>query len=754
MYVLGKSNKNALVMAVLATLIPQAYAYDNVGTVTTQQTTADTSVSNSGTIDLATPTTTYALQATATGAVITNAGLIENNYSPVGGYGTSNVTTNQSTALNATGNSSTINNSGTIFGLNGAFLRGTDISFTNSATGLVTAIGNWQYLSGTSGPTIRYAGIVAYADRASIYNYGTIAGGAASQAEAILTLGNYSYVYNAGIIKTDTSAANPNTIQNSGAHATLINMGKISAIGPNGPVAIYANSGEGFGASGSVNGSYDLIHNAGTIFVKDTNGSGGGAGIWNGWDGDARIAKINNIGSIVTEGVGTVGIFNEDRNGITELNNAQGVYGSGGSALTLAKNLPNNYNMIVYGNAYGQLAVQSINTTPDWKGAVSNNMTFGIFGGDAANGVAPSVLNSRNYLDVMTGVDVGHLNNTFTNGTSYGTYGGAIYALSDATWRGGVNTAWDLRVLNLSADLVVPQAGMLEQRTQAIRTSLGYDCNYFNENNICFTANARYSSYNTDSLGEGAGLLTAAILLNSNVRAGVFVDVGNVAEPKGIKLDNTVTTYGAFIGYAENKDGTGTQAKVVAAYQRTDADFTRYNISGTASVATGDANVSSFGILAQIGRGYAMANNKVITPYLGLGYARSKRDDFSDSGTGVGLAFSYNDYTLERTWAEAGIELKGKVEGQSEWPFYYRVGAALQHDIAYRLSDFNATGSVSGVNMLIKGSDGNNYIRARGFAGLAYEVKKGTLVGVDLNMQGLDNGDIASTILLGLRTSF
>ena len=59
-----------------------------------------------------------------------------------------------------------------------------------------------------------------------------------------------------------------------------------------------------------------------------------------------------------------------------------------------------------------------------------------------------------------------------------------------------------------------------------------------------------------------------------------------------------------------------------------------------------------------------------------------------------------------------------------------------------------------GINMLIKGSDGNHYIRARGFAGLSYEVKQGTFVGVDLHMQGLDNGEIASTILAGVRTTF
>ena len=750
MNLLSNFNKNALAAAVLAALIPQAHAYDNTGMVTTAQTTSDVSVSNSGTIDLAIPTTTYALQTTGVGAVVSNTGTIKNDYSPVGGYTMSNVTTNNSTALKIVGNNSTITNNGSVYGLNGISLIGNDISFTNNTAGVVTGIGNWQPLdiSNLSGPIVRYAGVYAYGDRASIYNYGTIAGGAAAQAEAILTAGSYSYVYNAGIIKTDTSAPNPNAIQNSGAHATLINIGQIIAIGPDGPVAIYANSGEAFGASASVHGSYDLIQNSGSIYVKNTNGVNGGAGIWNGWDGYATITKLNNTGSIITEGVGTVGIYNNDLNGITELNNAQGTYGTGGSALTLAHNLPNNYNMIVYGDAYGQLAVQSLN-------AGSNTMTFGIFGGDAANGVAASVLNSRNYLDVMTGVPVAKLTNTFTSGVSYGTYAGALYALSDATWRGDVNTTWDLRVLNLSADLVVPQSGMLEQRTQAIRSTLAYDCNYFNENNICVSANGRYSSYNTGNLSEWAGVFTAAVLLNPNIRVGAFVDVGTVAEPKNIRFDNTATTYGAFVGYSENKDGTGLQAKASVAYQDTDADFSRFNIGGAASTATGDADVASFGFFAQLGRGYAMANNKVLTPYVGLGYARSKRDAFSDAGTGVGLSFSYNDFILERTWAELGVELKGKVAGDNtKWPFYYHVGAALQHDISYRLGDFNATGSISGTNMLIKGNDGANYIRAKAFAGLSYEVKPGTLLGLDLNMQGLDNGDIASTVLVGVKTSF
>lgn len=749
--VMNKFNQNALVIAVLATLIPQAYAYDNSGTLSTQQATSDVSVSNTGTIDLATPSQTYALQTTGVGGIVVNTGLIKNNLT-VGSPGSSNRTTYNSTALKVVGNSSTVTNSGTLYGLNGISLLGSDISFTNSASGVVTAIGHWQ-IHPNGFNSLRYAGVYSNANNASIYNYGIIQGGGSAQAEAILTIGNNSYVYNAGVIKTETSADNPNTIQNAGQHATLINMGKIIAIGPKGPVGIYANNDEGY----VTNGSYDLIHNAGSIYVKSTGVNGATAGIYNGWSSSALIAKINNTGWIIAEAptgvTAPLGIINHGT--IGELNNAQGVYGTGGTALTLGGeawngggNLPNKYNMIVYGDAYGQLAVQSLKTS-------STAMTFGIFGGDTANGVAPSVLNSRNYLDVMTGVPVAKLTNTFSSGVSYGTYGGTIYALSDATWRGGANTAWDLRVMNLSADLAVPQADMLTQRSQAIRTSLGYDCNYFDQNNVCVSVNGRYSNYGSGgNLSEGAGVLTASVLLEPSVRAGVFVDVGNVAEPKGVAFDNTTTTYGAFVGYSENKDGTGLQAKVSTSYQYVDAEFSRFNMSGAASSATGDADISTFGFVAQIGRGYALSNNRVLTPYLGIDYVRSKRYAYSDAGTGVGLAFSYNEYTLERTRAEVGVELKGKVEGKSKWPFYYHVGAALQHDIAYRLSDFNATGSISGINMLIQGSDGGNYIRARGFAGLSYEVKQGTFVGVDLNMQGLDNGEIASTILAGVKTSF
>lgn len=158
--------------------------------------------------------------------------------------------------------------------------------------------------------------------------------------------------------------------------------------------------------------------------------------------GPSEIQEITNTGEIN----GTnYGILNDGV--VTTLNNHQGATGSGGSALTYAGNLPTFYNMIVYGDQYGQLDVDYNN--------YEGTMTFGIFGGDAANGIAASQLKSRVYQDVVMGVDQSAYDNSFntssaitgiygSNGAAFGSYNGVAWMLTDATWRSGSDTDWDL----------------------------------------------------------------------------------------------------------------------------------------------------------------------------------------------------------------------------------------------------------------------------------------------------------------------
>ena len=118
---------------------------------------------------------------------------------------------------------------------------------------------------------------------------------------------------------------------------------------------------------------------------------------------------------------GKSGIYN-DRGGLETLNNAQGGDGSTefNTALTYRGVLPNKYNMIAYGDRYGQLAVDNSSfvirdpETGDVLEPIDDgSLTFGIFGGDAENGVAPTQLKRQTYLNVMTGVEVSDIDNTW-----------------------------------------------------------------------------------------------------------------------------------------------------------------------------------------------------------------------------------------------------------------------------------------------------------------------------------------------------
>lgn len=153
-------------------------------------------------------------------------------------------------------------------------------------------------------------------------------------------------------------------------------------------------------------------------------------------DPSVTFATITNVGAINTA-YNANGINNDNSNGhagqygtVSTLNNYQGVFGSGGAALTYTGQLPTDYNVIVNGSSFGQLDVASPTGT----------MAFNIYGNTGTSlvsGVDASVLSAdTTYADVLEGFS----SLAGVTGTS-GTYDGISYNLvADPTTSGD----WDL----------------------------------------------------------------------------------------------------------------------------------------------------------------------------------------------------------------------------------------------------------------------------------------------------------------------
>ena len=458
------------------------------------------------------------------------------------------------------------------------------------------------------------------------------------------------------------------------------------------------------------------------------------------WSDDSFFSGITNVGTISGTAPVSGNRIDIDQSGaLGTLNNYQGATGSGGFALSYNKRLPFFYNMIAYGDRYGQLAV-----APGYRGS----MAFGIFGGDAANGIAPSQLRSGTYQDVVTGVTQSAYSNTFTGGAAFGSYNGLAWMLRDATYRSGDATAWDLTTLNFGLDMAEPQRALLEQRQWAIRTGLEHDCKAFGQDDLCVWVQARGSGWGDAK--ETAGVVTVAKRVNDDVRVGGFVDMPLSAnEVRGVQMKSRSPVLGLFAAYSAGQSGTGLQARAAVAYQNGKADITRDSLMDEAIQLTGSAKVVSHGASLRLGWGAELDKQVLVTPYVGMRSAQSKRGAYSD-GAGAADSWSYAAYGERRTTGSLGLDFDVN-RGQA---LSYRLGLGVDRDTIRTLDPFQATSSLLG-ELSYSNQPKSRATRVFGTAGVRYVIEPNRTLTLDLRANEMDFGNkLGYAVQVGYRMAF
>jgi hypothetical protein len=446
------------------------------------------------------------------------------------------------------------------------------------------------------------------------------------------------------------------------------------------------------------------------------------------------INNFTNIGTITS----TVGYGISNSATIKDLNNYQGETGSGGSALTYGGKLPTFYNMIAYGDRYGQLAVDMNNH--------SGKMTFGIFSGDSTNGIAASQLKSRYYENVVTGVSQSDYSNTFINGASYGLYNGSMWKLTDATYRGGAATNWDLVV---SRPNTVAQASLLFQRNSIITGTQDYDCVTYT-GNTCVSFQARYSKL--EDYHEGAGVLTIAQRFAQNWRIGGFIDYRvNQKDPEDVRYGDAAPIFGAFLGYSQKENGLGLQAKAMGAVQYGSARFSRLNLAGSAQTATGRADLNSYTFALAMGYGFALNDWITATPYAKLGRSNATRDSYRENGS-IGLVddpLRFSSYAFNQTTGTAGLRLELKATQD----LTLRLGVGYEHDFKSQLNEFGVESAYVG-SFTVANPSLPQKSRGIASAGLSYAMAPNQQLILDGYVRDVSDAKPNFTVLGGYRVSF
>ena len=450
-----------------------------------------------------------------------------------------------------------------------------------------------------------------------------------------------------------------NTVQN------LINTGNITINSP-GLAGLWINEGA----------SAANIVNSGTIAV-----TGNIHGILNNGfssSNPSSIGALTNTGVITATGSNVAGyaaITNAAYGTITTLNNYQGATHAP-SALTYTGPLPTQYNVIVRGGNYGQLAAT----------AVTGATTFGVYSG-GVDGVAASRLVKGTYSQVLTGLAPGNLNNTS------GRYNGFTWTLTNSS-----GTTWDMVVTGAST---ADTQASVQNSAAALRTlhdlhsavlanSLAHDCVVFNQNNLCVSAGGQYTTVESNRATSTSALLVAAYRPKPNYRIGLSLDQsvsGNRVGPT-LSLNPKMPLVTLFGHWSESQDGTGKEVKIAAAYGQKNTTVNR-QIVGDSEAGSGSSRLDSQGVQVTIKYGFSVSEKVLLRPYAGLRYSRMDMGGYTEAATSAVTApLTFAKLSVNATTVLAGLE--GHYRLSPETTLFAAVGA--EHQSRANGGRYSATG--------------------------------------------------------------
>ena len=492
----------------------------------------------------------------------------------------------------------TLTNSGTISELTGIQNTGAISTLNNSST--ITGVLIGVYNSDTI-DTLINSGTISGVQSYGIYNHGTI--GTLTNSNTIISASGYG-IYNDTLITTLT---NSSTI--SGQFHGISNL--------TGTIGTLTNSGTVSGVSGIYNsGSVDSLTNtnSGTIrgdltagIYNDTTGAIGtltnsGTILATSRDGVYNIGTITTLTNSGTVSGGSYGIYNDLTGTITTLNNAQG---GTSAALTYARRLPTNYNIIVNSTSgYGQLQASLITGTTN-------------FGVSSLSSPSSAILNVRlpGVLQGFTAPLTSYVNGLIVVGSTY-TYTSASYSyyLVQGTTLG----TWDLTITACSICVGSGSGGASTSLTLSnitIGTSVGLS-------NIGVTVypvfaggtlvlNAGDSSTQAFSVLSAGGII-AAPSSGSATLSGVFSGSG------GLTFTGTGIT--VFSGANTYSGGTTVASGTLS-------------VAGSSPTGSGDVLVASAGTL--MGTGTILGNvivNGVLKPGNSPGHLSTSQNVTFNSG--------------------------------------------------------------------------------------------------------------------------
>ena len=269
--------------------------------------------------------------------------------------------------------------------------------------------------------------------------------------------------------------------------------------------------------------------------------------------------------------------------------------------------------------------------------------------------------------------------------------------------------------------------GIYTLQNTVLANSFSYDCNVFGENDVCVSAGGRNTAVSAQSgLNNTSALLIGAYRALANVRIGGYADqnlsVNNAGT--GINLGNNTPLLGVFAAWNENTDGTGTEVKVSAAYGQKNTTITR-QVVGTSEAGSGSSQLNSQGAQITAKYGFAVADNTLVSPYIGMRYTQNNMGGYSEAATSsVTAPLTYSALNTNATTALAGVGIS--YQGIPQTHLFASAGVETDTNTS------NGALSATGVSGLTPVNFNPNPVTTRPTAmlGASYDIEKNQRIGI------------------------
>jgi hypothetical protein len=216
-----------------------------------------------------------------------------------------------------------------------------------------------------------------------------------------------------------------------------------------------------------------------------------------------------------------------------------------------------------------------------------------------------------------------------------------------------------------------------------------YDCNLFDQNNMCISVGGRYTSIDNPNSNNSAAVVVFGYKVSPNIRIGGFLDQSvNNNTPTGVHLSNSNPMMGAFAVWNQNANGLGYQFKVANAYQDKDVTTTR-DIIDASEAGSGKTNLNTQSYVGELSYAFNYQDSTLVRPYFALRYTNIKQDAYTEDLTAsVTTPLTYAKLGDRSTTALMGIKLNHALNPQTN----LTASLGVEQDINHQIDKLTATG--------------------------------------------------------------